>query len=472
MGSGCATSLKAAIVEHVPRLMDSAGFREARRLLTQQMGGASALREELTWAGFVESDGRLNTDSQTCNVFARYAVGEMTQPGMDAEQALLGEYEGRFMVCSNKPVCDAHWDSNDPDWVGKASMSRRHRFLTTRDIHWQWFNALVFGLVAPEDGGTTLMQASAEVEAMKSAAIEYCAAAGGWSTNIGLYVHVFGHNSVNSLHVHILDMDELGPSFEHFSYKNCPLDAVLKVMREELSALSQPSKMPARAMTCPAPVTPRLSFEEPKVSGQKSGKPAAPALPDQQPPAPSKAIGRGSSGSSCCSVTTGKAFCPLDAYRQILELNVSGKIVSVSQTTILQAPHGSLLRTMLTTGIAGEPARPRDAQGRLFVDLPATSFEAILDRLRLRQLATMAAANAAASGAPSVTALLAPDLESAPTQEFRWLAAALGVEELVVDGCNTKAPADCGIYAGGRSQPRRQSRLSTKGFWELCSWCC
>merc|ERR1712039_628583 len=58
----------------------------------------------------------------------------------------------------------------------------------------------------------------------------------GWSKNVGPFFHVYGHNSVNSLHLHILDMDECGPTGRKFAYKNCPLDAVLEVLQEEAVA--------------------------------------------------------------------------------------------------------------------------------------------------------------------------------------------------------------------------------------------
>lgn len=71
---------------------------------------------------------------------------------------------------------------------------------------------------------------------MKAAAIHYARNVGGWSDEIGLYVNIFGHNNVNSLFVHVVDMSELGPGFGFQSFKNCPLDAVLKVLREEAAS--------------------------------------------------------------------------------------------------------------------------------------------------------------------------------------------------------------------------------------------
>ncbi len=36
---------------------------------------------------------------------------------------------------------------------------------------------------------------------------------------------------VNSLHLHLVDMKAIGPTFKKLDYKNCPLNAVLKAWR-------------------------------------------------------------------------------------------------------------------------------------------------------------------------------------------------------------------------------------------------
>ena len=69
----------------------------------------------------------------------------MSQPGMEAENSLLGDYAEEFMVASNRPENDEHWASDDAEWVGKASMAERHRFLILKNLNWQHFNVLAFG---------------------------------------------------------------------------------------------------------------------------------------------------------------------------------------------------------------------------------------------------------------------------------------------------------------------------------------
>lgn len=239
-----ATSLKEALVRRVPEVRDVAAFRELRRQLREELGGVDALRRELFEQGFVRDDGRLTTGTTPFNVFALLASGQMQQPNMLEEQQHLGPHSCKFMVCCNRPENDEHWESDHPDWLGKASMSRRHRLLTTTNLHWQWFNTLVLGLVPAVDGGSGLAAAIDEVESLKDAALTYASRAGSWSQNVGLFFHVYGHNSVNSLHLHVLDMDALGPTGRKYAYKNCPLDAVLQVLREELVAASQPARPP------------------------------------------------------------------------------------------------------------------------------------------------------------------------------------------------------------------------------------
>jgi len=242
-GTDGATSVKAEIVGRLPIIKDAASFRAARRMLTEELGGMPTLKEELNRSGFIDPvTGNLTTGTRPFNVFARIGGGVMTQPGLEKDQEYLQEFKDHFIICSNLPANDEHWDSDDKEWVGKASMSKRHRFLTLKDLHWQWFNVLGFGLLPESKGGAGLGRSVALVEVMKAAALRYTSLCPGWSDRVGLFFHVFGHNSVNSLHLHILDMSELGPTFWHYEYKNCPLDVVLKVLKEEASANSMGSE--------------------------------------------------------------------------------------------------------------------------------------------------------------------------------------------------------------------------------------
>mmetsp|Transcript_49484 Transcript_49484/g.159789 ORF Transcript_49484/g.159789 Transcript_49484/m.159789 type:complete len:600 (+) Transcript_49484:2380-4179(+) len=314
------------------------------------------LRQELIRSGFVnEETNQLTTGNNPFNVFAKCAAGALQQPNMAAEQALLGKFKDEFMICSNRPENDEHWDSEDPEWVGKASMSRRHRFLTSRDLHFQWFNALLFGLVEQDGwGGVSKVKALAQIEKMKAAALKYATAVEGWSDKIGIFFHVFGHNSVNSLHLHILDMKELGPTFWRYEYKNCPIDAVIKVLKEEIDheqgAEGRLQRLELAASQAALAVTEAASLMvERKSTSQQH----------------SKWQGSGSG--------------------DVVQLNVGGEPVSIAKETLQIAPKGSLLREMFNDRWDGHQHQ-FDAEGRVFLNFPSRAFKIIADHLRLLHL--------------------------------------------------------------------------------------
>ena len=239
----------------------AAGFRAARALLRSH--GVEKLEAELTAAGVV-AGGALTTGTKPFNVFARLASGAMTQPEMAAANALLdGPAAARFLLACNRKEADEHWASDAEEWVGKASMAERHRFLLLKDLHWGWFNCLAFGI----RGGAALADAVATLEAMKAAALSYTRADGGWSTSVGLYLHCYPFNSVQALHLHIVDLGATGPTFDALAHKNLPLDDVLHVLRAELVAA--------------APLV-KLSFAP---GGKLTIKRAAPAAPLAAAPA-------------------------------------------------------------------------------------------------------------------------------------------------------------------------------------------
>ena len=222
--------------EDMPAAMNAATFR-ALRTRARCLGGQVAIVKELAAADFVK-EGKLTTGTKPFNIFARVGSGEMKQPGMEEENKNLGEAGAQFVVACNLPANDEHWASDDAEWVGKASMAERHRFLTNKDMSWEWFNVLTFGL----DGDLASLEASVQrLEAVKAAALAFAAATDGWSAEtVGLYLHVFPHNSVYSFHLHMLD-GKMGPTFEHFHFKNLPLDDALAVLKEELAEAMQGS---------------------------------------------------------------------------------------------------------------------------------------------------------------------------------------------------------------------------------------
>ena len=255
----------------MPPAADAAGFAAARAR-ARSLGGATALRAELESAGIV-ARGLLTTGTSPFNVFVHIGSGLLTQPGMEAENAALGAASAQFCIACNRSENDEQWANESPEWVGKASMSKRHRFLILRDdLSWQSFNVLTLGLVG---GSKSLRAAIALVEGMRDAARTFASCTPGWSaepTRLGMFFHCYPHNSVNSLHMHraaeqganhsslvsppalpssscprgsrlrcciavsVVDLSVTGPTFTSCAHKNLPCEAVLAVLRDELTA--------------------------------------------------------------------------------------------------------------------------------------------------------------------------------------------------------------------------------------------
>ncbi len=83
--------------------------------------------------GFVDpKTNRLTTTLAPVNVFALVGAGHPKfQANKDDNEALKKAnpaYAEQFMVARNMPANDASWNSDDPAHVGKASMSKRHRY--------------------------------------------------------------------------------------------------------------------------------------------------------------------------------------------------------------------------------------------------------------------------------------------------------------------------------------------------------
>jgi len=99
------------------------------------------------------------------------------------------------------------------------------------DSSWASFNALCLGL---EGGVGPLRRAVDLLENMEVAATAYAAATPGWSTNVGLYFHVYGHAASTRLALHVVDLDAAGPTHAHLAPVNLPLRAALEVLASEL----------------------------------------------------------------------------------------------------------------------------------------------------------------------------------------------------------------------------------------------
>jgi len=222
-------------------------FAQLRRELKQY--GVEQIKNDMQAAGWFAPDPstgelQLTTGVKPFNPFARLVSGLLPAPYGDHLARLgMDSASARFFVAQNRPELDAQWASADAEWLGKASMAQRHQFLLIKSLSWDTFNCATLGLDATRGGRVAALKEALQLlDDLESTAREY-ARLSGWSANLGLFFHSFPLNSVHALHLHMLDMDTTGPTFQHLNHKNLPLDAVRQVLRQELTdAEAQPQQ--------------------------------------------------------------------------------------------------------------------------------------------------------------------------------------------------------------------------------------
>ena len=144
-------------VTDYPSVNSGEAYVKLRNFLRRKNNSTSrthlqSLYDQLSEAGFVVgsmADGHLTTGFKPFNVFARVGMGLMKQKedatngwlGTEVENDKLGEYKHRFVVACNRAENDVNWEDGTPEWVGKASMSKRHRFLLVKSVDWWTYNA-------------------------------------------------------------------------------------------------------------------------------------------------------------------------------------------------------------------------------------------------------------------------------------------------------------------------------------------
>lgn len=188
---------------------------------TIRLHGINKFKQEMTNNGFFQDD-RITSEMKPFNPFARIIVGKMENPCKDVTN------NDDYVILQNRPDNDANWNSDDPAWVGKSSMSKNHKFLSPKLDTWSCFNVLTLGM----GKDLSLDEAVDMLNEMKDVAMKY-AKQKAWSMNIGLYFHCYPFNSIQTLHLHIVDLDTIGPSFEALAYKNLSLDDVKSCLLDE-----------------------------------------------------------------------------------------------------------------------------------------------------------------------------------------------------------------------------------------------
>tara|TARA_B110001452_G_scaffold158650_1_gene132048 strand:+ start:509 stop:1621 length:1113 start_codon:yes stop_codon:yes gene_type:complete len=147
------------LLAHLPKINSLEAFSNARKLVRDY--GLERLKRELLAPGFVDKvTGHLTSERKPMNVFAMVGAGklDMVTPGwklppqelqqrrarVDEANRMLAEasreagqrrnggdpqWGDRFMIMYNMPRADDQWEDGDS---GKASMSKRHRFMIIR----------------------------------------------------------------------------------------------------------------------------------------------------------------------------------------------------------------------------------------------------------------------------------------------------------------------------------------------------
>lgn len=184
----------------------------------------------------------------------------------------------------------------------------------------------------------------------------------------------------------------MGPTFWKLDYKNCPLDAVEKVLHEELASL------------CSA-----RSLRSLSIRAKGAAEHAA-----QMAELAASAANRHDSQSSEV-----KTLCTEELRAPLLELNVGGEVIAVSRETLSLAPEGSLLRNLLKPDAKFD----FDSHRRIFLDLPPLSFGRIINHLRLRRVASAS------------RQILMPAFPPHEEKELQYLAEVLGVSALLEERC-------------------------------------
>jgi hypothetical protein len=157
---------------------------------------------------YIDNDDSLTISNKPFNVFAHIGSGQLS-PAVN--QSTIGTFANMFVVCQNRPENDARWDESNfqsgamagPDLYGPG-----HVFITIKDLFWGNFNILTL----------ILRRRTSIILALKQAGTLY-AKNRGW-IHFECYFHCFPHNSVNSLHMHVVNLDTAGPHFHKQKYKS------------------------------------------------------------------------------------------------------------------------------------------------------------------------------------------------------------------------------------------------------------
>jgi len=213
-------SFSALFKAKFPKCNTYSDYKQIRKLLRDN--DVNKFKQEMEDLGIFK-DGHITSELKPFNPFARMIANKMENPCKDTIS------NKKFMIFQNRTENDDHWQ-DEGEWLGKASMSKHHKFLSPVDDRWSTFNVLTFGM----DPSFDLNECIKMLDEMEQTALDY-AKQKGWSNNVGLYFHCYPSNSVQTLHLHIIDEETKGPTFEHLNFKNLSIKDVRKVLSDELN---------------------------------------------------------------------------------------------------------------------------------------------------------------------------------------------------------------------------------------------
>lgn len=208
---------------------------QAIREWLKDNGGARVICDALREEGFVEEDGdTLTLGTKPFNVFARIVSGLNPNP---VDQSLLGRYSEEFVVCHNLPENDKYW--NDESKAKTASMAGPdpiedgglpgHVFISSKDLCWDRFNVLVMGMEG-NPRKNPVKEALFFLQRLEIAAQYYVSSRGWKLETTGIYLHCYPLNSVNSLHLHVVNLMRSGPALKNHAHKNLKLTDIITFM--------------------------------------------------------------------------------------------------------------------------------------------------------------------------------------------------------------------------------------------------
>ena len=146
------------------------------------------------------------------------------------QQLIPKQLQDKYIILRNKPEFGGSpgtdWDTAKTN--DTASMSQHHQFVGVKAMDWDKFNALTFGY--GPGGVDESLQMLDELEAIANT---WATARGIPPPNLGCYFHIYPFNSVQSLHMHMVDTRRanLGAAWAKNTHKNMPLEMVRRYLR-------------------------------------------------------------------------------------------------------------------------------------------------------------------------------------------------------------------------------------------------